>query len=142
MQPTERHVFSGDQSPLNGTGQQVVLPRQVVQVLLERLILELHRLHDLQVAEQVRLVVVLDRERRLFHQVRYLRLIQLFDRPHVVERLRDVQRRGRGDFSGRLRGGRLFCSAGREREKKILYIMRSIEIKKKLHYINLVFMYV
>lgn len=114
VQPTERHVLAGDQPPLDGAGQQAVLPRHVFQVLLERLVLELHRLHDLQVAEQVRLVVVLDRERRLLHQVRYLRLVQLFDRPHVVERLRYV-RRGRGPGRGRLPGRRLFGAKGMNR---------------------------
>lgn len=84
VQPTERHVVAVDQSLLDVPGQQPVLPRQVVQVLLERLVLELDGLHDLQVPEQVRLVIVLDRERRLLHQVRYLRLVDLVQRLRVV----------------------------------------------------------
>lgn len=109
MQPTERHVFAVVQPVLDVPGQQTVFPRQIVQVLLERLVLEFHGLHDLQILEQVRLVVVLDRERRLFHQVRYVRLVELVQRLRVVEsRQRQVRRRS-------LRG-RLLGPAARTRE--------------------------
>lgn len=78
VKPTERHVFAVYQSPLDVPGQQSVLPRQVVQMLLERFVLEFDGLHDFQIPEQVRFVVVFDRERRLPHQVRDVGLIEFF----------------------------------------------------------------
>jgi len=88
VKPTERHVFAVNQSPFDVPGQQAVLPRQVVQMLLERLVLELDGLHDFQIFEQVRFVVVFDSERRLSHQIRDVRLVEFVQRFRVVHRHR------------------------------------------------------
>lgn len=107
MQSTERHVLAADQSFFDISGEQAVFPRQVVQMLLESFVLELDGLHDRQILEQVGLVVVLNRERRLFHQVRYVRLVEFFQRFRVVAVKRGRQKRRR-----RSRDRRFFGAAG------------------------------
>lgn len=116
MQSAERRVFAVDESPLDVSGQQAVFPRQVFQVLLERFVLEFHGLHDSQVFEQVRFVVVVDRERRLLHQIRYVRLVELF------QRFRTIQHHVR---RGRLRDGRRFFGAAENSVPCLITIINS-----------------